>query len=193
MKLSHLLTGMAFLIGMTASANAATVDLGEILSPSSGSVIQLAKDSSSDISGWLPSNSTITFTFSYGASPAASLNAGYWYDGAAGTPNPYSTGSTFAYFYHDPNSGTDNTDGYSVDAELASAISNISATGGLLTITNLSSVKAHFSVLVWVMFNSITNNISYTYNVTSVPLPAALPLMASGLAGLAFLRRRRAA
>jgi len=68
---------------------------------------------------------------------------------------------------------------------------SLDGTMGQVIITNFASVAANFISFFHAFLGEGKNVVRVTYSVSAVPLPAALPLFAAGLAGLAFAGRRK--
>lgn len=143
--------------------------------------------------GYIPANSSITFTYNnfstdtnaYGYAQAA-------YNYTAG-PNNY-TGLYFADTTGD-HGNTGSVNGVStIGSALLYATANINDKKIVTTISNYSSVEAVFDLFQWAFLSGTTA--SATYAVSSVPLPATLPMFAMvvmGLFGVKRFRRKKAA
>jgi hypothetical protein len=143
--------------------------------------------------GFLPTDTAITFTYTYSNMAAGSLNA---YDSYHYT----SGGSVFSGSSSGTSSQAPVSVGYTNGAAsaplvLAAANLNSALTAGSTSFVNTSSGLAQFQSAFAGLFNSTGRVVSVSYTVSAVPLPAALPMFATVLAGLAAFaayRKRRA-
>ena len=140
--------------------------------------------------GFLPTNSSVTFTYTFSNLVAASMHSygSYNYTSGGltyiGSSSAYSNGST---------TSVGSTNGVS-SAPLTFASANVGTSTGSTTITNTSGSLAQIQSLFSALFSSTGHLVSVTYNVSSVPLPASMPLFAAvlaGLFGMSYLRKRR--
>ncbi len=146
-----------------------------------------------DIQGSLPSNSMITFTYNFGGDLlSGSLNSGSSYDyllagdnynGGALNQAPSNTYYSFGTINGNP----------STSLVVASAQIDATTDTGMTSITNNSAGLATFASIFTGLIAG-ANNLTITYSVSAVPLPAALPLFGLGLSALGFgaWRRKRA-
>lgn len=134
--------------------------------------------------GFLPNNAAITFTYSFTGLREGSLTGYGAYDHDIGGDN-YS-GSALA------TSGGFNYSEATVNGvastPLVFATANLNVgdpSSGTIRITNISGAFASFQALFYGILTQVPNAVgSINYVVSSVPLPAALPIFASLLAGL---------
>ncbi len=202
MKLrKYFLTGILSL-GMLMSANvasAATVDysgfninMGTVEIGQTGTIdaAHFGNVIVNKISGALPANSMITFTYDFAGDLLIGLlgtAAGYSYDEA---------GTSFGglSFSMDPpgfsvSSGTE--DGSSSTAlAVASAQIDFGADTATVIIKNFSSGVANYLNVFAGLVNG-NKDLQIAYNVSAVPVPAALPLFGAGIAALTGFGARR--
>ncbi len=190
MKFTRFLSVALLALGVSVQADAATVNY-------SGAVVNMSPTSIgqegvvtvnpisafvpllvSDISGVLPSNSMIEFTYK--------PTSGFVASGLAGVLGGFTneSGNGFA-------SQVVSFPGTSVQTPLSTssyifATAQYDNTTGIVTtiIKNYSAGLASFSSL-WGALVSGSTVMQVSYKISAVPLPAALPLFAFGLAGLA--------
>lgn len=202
MKLSRILlvAGLAFGLSFSAtSASAATVDYtgnfvdmtpsplavgqsGEITSTGSFGDLVLSL-----VTGSLPANSMVTFTYNFAGTLASGLlttSAGYSYVDGGTSYNGYTTASSPAFTY---------SVGYENAAPAtALAVSSAQISGdnsATLIIKNLSAgVLTYANSFMGTVLGA--KNFTVAYNVSAVPVPAALPLFGLGLGALAAMRMR---
>jgi len=143
----------------------------------------------SRVSGTLPANTLVTFTYNFSGNlerGSLTSTANYSYiDG----------GDVFSGFVGDSNLTGSNSAGNingspSTALAVASAQVDFSNNTATAIIQNNSSGAVSFLDL-FVGFVSGSKNLEISYNVSAVPLPAALPLFASAIAALAGLSYRR--
>lgn len=142
--------------------------------------------------GLLPSNTAITFSYSF------LNNIGKW-DYVQGDAS-YKDGSTRYRVGADSNGWTRNQEAFAghgfhntsdVLDVIVSAIMADDKKSATVTITNLAAVAANFDSY-FLSYNWLRcKKVLTTYAVSNVPLPAALPLFGLGLAGLAGYRYRK--
>ncbi|MDD3183446.1 MAG: VPLPA-CTERM sorting domain-containing protein [Alphaproteobacteria bacterium] len=163
------------------------VGLGEVNSLSSGSTTYDGIDGRiwAEYYGSLPGMTKITFTYDIIPSSDASVPlAGYM--GLSSIGSSIIDTSINATVFTDVNptaaSATDN---------LVTAYASLpSFTNGTASITNLSAELVSFKTTLIAFLNQYVG-LKVTWNVSSVPLPAALPLFGLGLASLAGYRLRK--
>ena len=166
-------------------------DFGTVAIGQSGTVTNnLSLTGTSTDTGYLPNDATITFTYNFSSLLGGSLSS-------AGAYNLNSNTGLSGYSYdvsgQSPVSAGYNNGAASAALVLATANLNGADTAGTTTITNLSGSAAQFQSI----FSGLTalgNVVSISYAVSAVPLPAAFPLFAvalAGLAGFSMWRKRR--
>jgi hypothetical protein len=138
--------------------------------------------------GFLPTNTQITFSYSFSPATAGGNLMGYGsydyiqssvhYNGSSNSET--STGTTTVGY----------TNGIA-SSPLVFATANLSSLSGTTTITNLSSGIAQFQSLFYGLLSSTNGISSLTYNVSSVPLPAALPMFGALIASMFGFRHFR--
>ena len=173
-----------------------TVNMGTLAIGQSGTISITPTTSAGPISLYsftdtatLPVDAMITFTYSISNAINPSLHSDglYSYSAAgktySGEGDSYSNGS---------NVETASTNGMS-SAPLVFASANMTPTIGTATIMNLSGGLAQITNMFGAIFGQNGQFGNLTYNVSSVPLPPALPLFAvllAGMFGYASLRKR---
>jgi len=207
-RIFTLLTLAAFILfAGSMQSNAATIDftgfnynMGTVVAGNNGAI------ATNDLSnphgvfydyaeGVLPSNTKITFTFN----TDPSIYSRYQYSFAEGVSQ--NADDTYIYrswaasdgWFMNEKAGKDGvfaptapTFGLQTTASLSS-----DKTIATVTVTNLSEVAANFKSYLFSPSSSISGLISTTYNVSAVPLPAALPLFGLALAGMAGYSRKK--
>lgn len=201
MHIKKILTVGAVALAMAFGSNGAeaaydytgsSVDMGTVSVGDTGTIGNIGNFGplvASNISGSLPSNSMITFTYSFSGNVA--------------------TGVLGAFGDYDYNTGTDSFSGYASSSNLfgsnSAGIKNGSASTPLAVasaqidysnntatavIKNISSGTVDY-LNMFVGFISGNKNLEVSYSVSAVPLPAALPLFLAGLAALMGFSHRR--
>lgn len=148
------------------------------------------------LQGVLPSNTQITFTYNTDSTLFAANPYGYFAEGVGQVSDASSIYRAWA--------ASDNGWTYSEEAGSDGIFSATNSTLGLtataftnqdssiatLIITNLSNVAANFESYVFAS-TPLGSLVTGSYNVSAVPLPAALPLFGLALVGMAGYRRHR--
>jgi hypothetical protein len=215
MKSLRTLTIIFGVVAGMSSAHAANVDytdhLGKVTDTTSSVVLTtlnfLGGKGEADVTGRLPADTEIVFTYTFTPSAANGLHStsldtstvisGFSdYDFTLGHGKHHTEYSGAAY---GNSSGTDWSHGeferrgadHHSDS-LVTVLANINPTTGIgtTTIINNSSSTAYFSSLIDA-FKRLYGNVTVSYAVSAVPLPGALPLFASALVGVFFLGRRK--
>ena len=142
--------------------------------------------------GFLPSDSEITFTYTFSNLTAAVMNG---YDSYQYTTGPSTFSGSSAASSGSPTTSVGYTN-MAVSAPLVLAAANVSSdlTQGTASFVNNSAGVSQFQTTFAGLFSNGGHLVSVNYAVSSVPLPAALPLFATvlvGMAGFAFMRRRQ--
>ncbi|MFA6280306.1 MAG: VPLPA-CTERM sorting domain-containing protein [Bdellovibrionales bacterium] len=145
-----------------------------------------------NVSGLLPSNTAITFSYTF----LGSLGQWDYVQGNASykeAPYRYRVGA-------DSNGWTLNQEAFrhhgfhdtsdTLDVSVSANMEGDKQTATVI-ITNLANVAANFDSYFLSYRWMREGRVATTYAVSSVPLPAALPLFGLGLAGLAGYRRRK--
>jgi hypothetical protein len=172
------------------AAQASIVNLGTVNPGESGSLPGNYSNLMSGASGFIQSNSIITFTYTFNPSPVFGSLIG---NGSYGTPVDYQYGESTAIAGGAPVS-TGYTGGIA-STPLVFATANLTTLGntttGVVTVSNFSNVLASFSSLFFGLLGSPSGIQTLTYNVSAVPLPAALPLFGALIASLFGFRHFR--
>lgn len=208
MQLRHFiaLTGF-FVASVSSGAFAAVVDfdginvnMGTVEVGQSGTITNNVSESffspyyfdTTNDFGFLPSNSVITFsyTFASGSLVGGTVKSYGSYDYNVSGVNYHGNSAADA---NAPTVSSGYTNG-SATTPLVLATANITPTGGKTTIINNSGGLAQFQSIFAGLLNATGGITSITYNVSAVPLPAALPMFGSLIAalfGLNYARNRR--
>lgn len=202
MKLLHIIALAAFL-AFSGTAQAATivdytgndVDMGYLSLGQSGTITNNQKFSSflNSVSGYIPSNSMITFTYTLSGNALNTVLtnfASYFYETAAG--DLYAGG---AYANAPGSSGAIGTVNGGVSSPLVLIFANlVDSTHGSVVIKNYSADVANFVAMI-AGFMASSGVVSAYYEVSSIPLPAALSMFGLGIAAVAGLglRKKRSA
>jgi len=174
--------------------NMGLVEIGDVGTIATNSFYQDGGYKHDYARGLLPSNAAITFTYTFSA-PIGEWD--YVQGEAAYRDPPYryrvaadSNGWTLNQEALQGHGFHDTTDVLDVSVSALMAPDRLS---GTVTITNLADVAANFASYFLSYCHRCSGIVSTTYAVSSVPLPAALPLFGLGLAGLAGYRLRKKA
>ncbi len=180
------------------SANAAydytgfSVNMGNLSVGDSGVIGDIGHFGSaivSQVSGSLPANSMITFTYNFSGNLQTALF------GVLGEYNYVDGGNTYEGYASASNllgvNAVGLTNGLSsTPLAVASAQTDFGTNTATAVIKNVSSgVVDYLNLFVGLVSGS--KNLEISYSVSAVPLPAALPLFLSGLAGLMGFSYRR--
>lgn len=200
MKLSHILAAAALFMTVSSGAKAlpvysSTIDLGELGVGTYNNIANFVPGNftpySLSIFGSIPSNTMITFSYKFpDIVPNSALEVSMGsYDYKIG--GDHYTGSAYANSggYTDAKSFFNDVQTIS---PLVIASANIDNSGymGTTIIKNLSGGLVEFeSDFFAMLFKEGLVNVSAT--VSSVPLPAALPMFGLGLAGITALRSKK--
>lgn len=194
---SAMLLGAGTASAATVNYNGSNVSMGTVQVGQSGSVSAVNAGGLiiNSISGGLPSNSMITFTYNFSGNVLSGLlgsAAEYSYN--LGGNNYYGNAlslqpSSGTISYGMVNGATSNS------LVIASAQIDFATNTASTIITNNSSGLADYaSIFTGLMIGG--NTLDIAYSVSAVPLPAALPLFGAGLgalAGFGAWKRKKAA
>ena len=169
------------------SVNMGTVSVGDI--GTIGNIGNFGPSVVSEISGSLPANSMITFTYSFSGNIASGVLGAfgdYSYDDGADSFSGYATSSNLF------GSSAEGLKNGSASTPLAVASAQIDFSSNIATavIKNVSSGTVDYLNLFVGMISG-NKNLQVSYSVSAVPLPAALPLFLAGLAALMGFSHRR--
>ncbi len=140
------------------------------------------------ITGSLPANSMVTFTYSFAGTLTSnflSTSGGYSYNDGGVSYQGYTTATAPGGF------------GFSASYENATPVAALALSSAQIDSTNSASViiknlSAGALSYVTAFMGTVTGSKNFTvaYNVSAVPVPAALPLFGLGLGALAAMRAR---
>lgn len=140
------------------------------------------------ITGSLPSNSMVTFTYNFAGTLTSSFltaSGGYSYVDGSGSHMGYTTANAPGGF------------GFSASYDNATPVAPLALSTAQITGSNSASViiknlsagaLSYASAFMGTVMGS--KNFTVAYSVSAVPVPAALPLFGLGLGALAFVRSR---
>ena len=206
MKISALIASAALVLATFGTANAdevnytgSSVNMGTVSLGQFGTITNIYQAlftlppnvvGSGEAFGFLPHNAKITFSYTLNGLVDGQLQGygsynhtlgGDLYQGSSVADSDGSTTST----------GTING---SASTPLVLSTANLTVGNpslGTVTITNISGALASFQSLFFGVLNAASNSGSINYVVSSVPLPAALPMFGALLAGMFGFSRRR--
>ena len=178
-------------------------DMGLVYVGQHGTIINLVDESHGKVivgsgEGWLPAHSEITFSYTFSNGVHGYLEDEVSY---------YQKVGKLKYYAYSSNDDDDYSYVYNTQTHkktdvpspvLATADIDPSGKHGQTTIINNSDVKVEFSSYFVAFFKEICGSgdfnkrdVIVTYQVSSVPLPGALPMFAMALAGILFLKGRK--
>lgn len=175
----------------TAKAANVSYNLGNVSIGQTGLFVSSHPDIlvTGNFSGSLPSNSMITFSYNFGGSLlsgyiSAGADYSYLLDGDSFNGGALQTDPTGIDYSYGTINGTPSNSLVMASAQINSPMT------GTTVITNNSAGLGNFASVFQGLIAG-NNNLTVSYNVSAVPLPAALPLFAAGLSALGFGYWRR--